>query len=367
MSRFNEQFYKEAQKAKMTPEERGVLRERVMAFMELHVVPVEEVVVESVSWMSYVQYWKYAGVFVVMLMLVPPFLAENAMPGDLLYPLKTQINEEVRGYLAFGTYEKIEWETARIERRLAEARLLADNGQLSAEEEANVVAAVEEYTESAQASIDALREDDADAASLAQIAFASALEVQADALQNERVAAAERGEEPGQLQLSAALAARSSAATEAATASTPAVDVLFARLEAESTVARELFSSIEESATKEEAEKMDDRIESIKRKIDKAHQLENGETEEVVTMIDGAERTVDDAQVVLRAALSDLRKLISFMTNIDLRSRVSVDVIVPAEGKSVDTTEDEVEVNVPATTTTTISDTIQTDTDSVLE
>lgn len=334
MNRFHEQFNTKAQQVKMSPEERGLVRERILSFMELHALPEPEVVPAAVRFdvMAYLRYWKQASVAFVLMLMVTPILAENALPGDMLYPLKVNVNEEVRGYLAWSPYEKIAWETERIERRIAEARLLADEGKLSPEEEAEVVAAVATHSANAQASIAELKETDSEEASIAQIAFASALEVQADALQNERVSAAERGEAPQHLQLSAAVAAESSEATEAAEgADSPSLEKLFARLEAEGTIAEELLVTVGANATEEESEKINKRLLSITRKVENAHLLADGSTTSVTYTVNGTEQTTDSAQVLLRAALSDVRKLISFMTNIDVRESISVDVVVPDE------------------------------------
>ncbi len=366
MNRFREQFNKEAEKIKMTPEERGLVRERILSFMELHALPKAEEVVSPArtSFMSYFQYWKQAGVAFVMMLMLTPVLAEDALPGDMLYPLKVRVNEEVRGYLTFSPHEKIAWETTRIERRLAEARMLSLSRELSAEEEADVVAALALHSADAQATIDALKETDRDAASIAQIAFASALEVQADAFQSERVSAAERGETPQHLQLSAAVAAQSSLAREAAAVvETPSVEKLFARIEEESTVVEEFLVSVEDGATEEETEKINNRLASITRKVNNARLLTEGATTSVSFTQNGETKETSDPAEVLRAALADVRKLVSFMTNIDVRQSTSIDAVVPEE-VTVDTeAEEPVTPNETASSTVEVGETATTTTD----
>src|SRR6185436_14919248 len=41
------------------------------------------------------------------------FGAEGALPGDLLYPVKVKVNEEVRGALTLSSESKAEWQTTR--------------------------------------------------------------------------------------------------------------------------------------------------------------------------------------------------------------------------------------------------------------
>lgn len=53
------------------------------------------------------------------------FAAEGALPGDLLYPVKTEINERVRGTATFTAQAKAAWEVRLVERRLEEMEKLA--------------------------------------------------------------------------------------------------------------------------------------------------------------------------------------------------------------------------------------------------
>lgn len=57
--------------------------------------------------------------------------AENTVPGDLLYPVKVKINEEVRSALALTSEAKINWENRRAERRLEETEKLAGENKLT--------------------------------------------------------------------------------------------------------------------------------------------------------------------------------------------------------------------------------------------
>ncbi len=57
--------------------------------------------------------------------------AEGALPGDILYPIKVHVSEEVRATLAVSSKAKADWEVHRAERRLEEAATLALSGQLN--------------------------------------------------------------------------------------------------------------------------------------------------------------------------------------------------------------------------------------------
>lgn len=65
---------------------------------------------------------------VIMLLVVAgggaTFAAEQALPGDFLYPLKVNLTEELRGALNFSTEAQADWAIERLERRLIEAEQL---------------------------------------------------------------------------------------------------------------------------------------------------------------------------------------------------------------------------------------------------
>ena len=134
MKRFAEQLKKKSETVRMTAAEKSQLRERLLAFMEYHPLPGGQAVdLREISGqkMRAVPTWsafltaRVVGSFAVLAMIIVPALAEDALPGDTLYPIKVRINEEVRGALSSSPYAKIEWETERMERRLAETQVLA--------------------------------------------------------------------------------------------------------------------------------------------------------------------------------------------------------------------------------------------------
>lgn len=72
-----------------------------------------------------------AGISALFLMLIggTGLSAEKAVPGDLLYPVKVEVNEPLVGTLTFTSEAKARYAARQIERRLEEVvQLLADNG-----------------------------------------------------------------------------------------------------------------------------------------------------------------------------------------------------------------------------------------------
>ena len=77
------------------------------------------------------------------------FAAESAVPGDMLYPVKVQVNEQVRAALAVSAEADAEWEATLAERRLDEAHKLEAKGELDASVAAELGAAFSGHSETA--------------------------------------------------------------------------------------------------------------------------------------------------------------------------------------------------------------------------
>lgn len=77
-------------------------------------------------------------------------VAENAIPGDALYAVKTSINEPVAGLFAVGGEAKATWQERLVERRLEEVQKVVAQGSVStstqAEIQSNVNNQVDKFT-----------------------------------------------------------------------------------------------------------------------------------------------------------------------------------------------------------------------------
>jgi len=321
MNKFEKQLNKTVTGMKLSVTEKRELRARVVSYMEYHPRR-EKVAVEKAQ--AYLESQPYrilsfhnrflqafVGAAAVLVLIVVPTVAERSVPGDVLYPIKVRINEEVRGSLTFSATEKIEWETERLERRISEVRLLASEGRLTDETETQAVAAVKEHAEAAQDEIKKLKETDVDSATLAELEFESALEVQSVVLDAEQLDAA-TADATDEL---AVVVKAAQAATEAGkSTTTPSYEKITARLEQQTTRAYELFASLTDVVTPEQRTEVERRLSDIERKINT-----------------GVSRYEADGTVplALLEALAGTQKLISFMTDIDVRTSVPLDSLVP--------------------------------------
>lgn len=64
--------------------------------------------------------------------------AESALPGDILYPVKINLNEKIRASLAIDVESKAKLEERLAERRLDELEKLVEQGRLTAEHEIKI-------------------------------------------------------------------------------------------------------------------------------------------------------------------------------------------------------------------------------------
>jgi hypothetical protein len=335
MKRFSEQFHTKAKTVKLQAFEREELRARIVTYMEYH--PIQKPAVESLATTSRVKLlqtdafqsiqipasllFRASAIFTMMLLVVVPVIAEQSVPGDSLYAVKVQFNEELRGSLAFGSYEKIEWETERLNRRVAEAKLLASEGRLTEEVEIEIAAAVKEHTEEVQKEIEVLRGEDVDQATLASIELSTTLELQSASLQESgtTVLATAVGDvasaNTAQLVVDVINESLSHQETQHSDAQIPAYDKIMARVEQNTTRAYELLSSINLTTEDSLYQDIDRRLQDVNRSIEQAKVLRDQDEEK--------------AKEELLAILERTQKLIVYMGDINGNRTIALETIVP--------------------------------------
>ncbi len=98
----------------------------------------------------FVFYSRYAApVFAVLLLMVvggTSVAAQGALPGDPLYRIKTEVNEKIKGVLAFTPKAKAYVEASFAGRRLEEAERLAVEGRLNERQDSEAVKRFEKHT-----------------------------------------------------------------------------------------------------------------------------------------------------------------------------------------------------------------------------
>ncbi len=90
--------------------------------------------------------------------------AQGSLPGELLYAIKTHVNEPVRGWVAFGAKAKAALEADLATTKLEEAEELGAKARLSADVRAQIAENFQEHADKVQFRIREFEERDADKA-----------------------------------------------------------------------------------------------------------------------------------------------------------------------------------------------------------
>jgi uncharacterized membrane protein len=99
------------------------------------------------SWFAFV---RQGGAMAMMAFLVfggaVVFASNSSIPGDILYPIKVNVEEPMRNAVNFSQASKIDWESEKADRRLEEAEILTEKGYLNVEVREEIEARFEAHT-----------------------------------------------------------------------------------------------------------------------------------------------------------------------------------------------------------------------------
>lgn len=92
----------------------------------------------------------FAGILAFIILLTgggTSYAAEAAIPGDILYPVKIEVNEKVMTALAHKEEKLADWSARQAERRLEEANKLAEQGRLNSDNSAHLAGQLKKHLE----------------------------------------------------------------------------------------------------------------------------------------------------------------------------------------------------------------------------
>lgn len=141
------QFKKLAHALKLSSAEKAAMRGDLSRYMMAH--PVVGQAARSPFSMRALRSRKSISAIVITSVLVggaTSFAAENTVPGDILYPVKTNVNEVVRGALAVTPQAKAAWDVELVNRRLGEMEKIAQNDTIATSTQATLEANLDKTT-----------------------------------------------------------------------------------------------------------------------------------------------------------------------------------------------------------------------------
>jgi hypothetical protein len=168
MNQIERQLQTMVEQVRLTDKEKTLMRERLVSYMEhkpLRAPAVSRSQPVSIPFFTFFRAHHISGALTVALLAtVSTFgvssAADDALPGDLLYPVKVNVNEEIKTVLLGSEEEELLWESKRAELRLQEASQLAAEGRLDTERQEEVSKLLAEHTDAVNEKVHAMEESD---------------------------------------------------------------------------------------------------------------------------------------------------------------------------------------------------------------
>jgi hypothetical protein len=133
---FEENFKKgisDLKKLELTSEEKGLLFNNIENYINKNNIIPKKQVSYFVNFFSYNHSrFVYMSLFMFVFLGGGVLLAsDSALPGEVLYTIKINVAEPLRGVSIVSSVSKIDWETEKIERRIEEFEVLVARNNLS--------------------------------------------------------------------------------------------------------------------------------------------------------------------------------------------------------------------------------------------
>lgn len=152
------QLVESAKQVKLEPAAKQQLEDRVILYMTKHPLKKKPTwLLGNLTWLDIKEIitlkplavnFKYVAVIIMLVVVTvsgTSWAAEGAVPGDILYTVKVNVNEAARNILAVSSEAKAEVSVWQAERRLEEAEELAVQGKLDSSKQAELSARFEDH------------------------------------------------------------------------------------------------------------------------------------------------------------------------------------------------------------------------------
>ncbi|QQR50273.1 hypothetical protein IPF86_04340 [Candidatus Nomurabacteria bacterium] len=155
-----EQQLQLGKKATLTLQEKESIRHEIVRAMQVpSPIAILSPFMKHFNWMFFTK----ATAIAVIVLLVGgsslTYASENALPGDLLYPVKIHVKEEIEVSFANTPMQKVTIQKERIERRISEVKTLKATGALTPKKVESVTIAFVDHAKELNQNIDELQSE----------------------------------------------------------------------------------------------------------------------------------------------------------------------------------------------------------------
>lgn len=159
---FKKRLFNKTKKIQLTAEEKSAVRDNLLKFMDANPVRINEDARLTPHPMHQIFLKPVTAVAAVVVMAAggTSFAADFSLPGDILYPMKVNVNEKIEGWFAVSAESEANLALKLAEKRLEEAEKLAIEGKLSADASAELESRFSSHMSEAYDDLAALRGDE---------------------------------------------------------------------------------------------------------------------------------------------------------------------------------------------------------------
>jgi hypothetical protein len=159
------QYWKQWQEIKLSDSSRVRMKQELDSYIKFHAAAegvrvgtdgrsIRQVPQRTLLTSLRLTYMPFAILIAVMIGGGVSFAAGGAVPGDFLYPVKTEVNESVRSVFSVGADAEARLQAKLVEERLREAKELKAKGRLEGEVALTLAAKMKRNTERAQIALE---------------------------------------------------------------------------------------------------------------------------------------------------------------------------------------------------------------------
>ncbi len=143
------QFFERIKKVSLKADEKSFIKKELVRFVDRNSIPYSDSV-DSTKYVksNYIKstliiFKRPMTALIIGLILLgsgaTSFAAEQAVPGDTLYPVKVSVNEKIVDKFKVSDEAKANWEAKKAERRIKEVQKIIKKGKINSETDAIVV------------------------------------------------------------------------------------------------------------------------------------------------------------------------------------------------------------------------------------